>query len=594
MLAELIVENLVLIEKVHLELDAGFNVFTGETGAGKSLLLDALDLLFGHAQVSQPIRPGAEQASVSARFAVADADLVRRLEEELGVAFEPGDARGRARTHELIVSRVVPRSGRARAYANGKPVAVAALKALAENLIDIHGQHENQSLLRASTRLEILDRFAEAEGERTAVREAHARAREAAERLAELRRAARDREGRADLYRYQYAELRDARLDEADPETLEDELKVLRSAERIRAAAQLAAECLDGEDGHAAAAPLVRAQKELEGLGDAGAEAGDLAARLDGLLAEVRELARDAQALSEKATHDPERLAELEDARARWRQLERKHGRDLRGLRELRDELKAKLDDLDQLDVRTDGQERALEEARKALRAAVAKLTRRRAAAARDLERRVAAEFKDLGLKGARLELALEPHPARTDDGEDEAGRLLPKELRATGAEGCELRFSANPDLPLKPLAECASGGELSRVMLALKTVLATRGGADRLPVVVFDEVDSGVGGRMGAVLGRKLAALSQLRQVLCVTHLPQVAAYARRQIKVEKLEPARGGSVQVGVLDEARRVDELALMLRGEAAGRRTRDEAAEMLRAAQAERPKPARRRA
>ncbi|MBE7467051.1 MAG: DNA repair protein RecN [Planctomycetes bacterium] len=598
MLAELTVENLVLIERVQLELDAGFNVFTGETGAGKSLLIDALNLLFGAHASADAIRPGAEQAAVSARFVLHDAEIVRHLERELGIQFDPPPPgpKGSA-AWELVVSRAVPREGRARAHANGRPVALAALKTLAENLLDLHGQHENQSLLRAHTRLEILDRFAGAEAERAAVRDAWDRARAAAAALADLRRAARDREGRQDLYRFQYRELQDARLDEFDPAALADELKVLQSAEHIQAAAAGAAELLDGDREATAAMLLARAQKGLDSLGDAGADAQNLAARLDGLLAEIRELARDCAALAEKATHDPERLAELEDLHARARQLERKHGRDVEGLRALRDDLKARLGDLDRLDIRTGELEAALEAAVKHLRGSSAKLTKKRAAAARALERSAAAELADLGLKGVRLELALVPHAERESGDDGEAAKLLPGELRVHGAEACELRFSANPELPLKPLAECASGGELSRVMLALKTVLAKAGGADRLPVVVFDEVDTGVGGRTGSVLGRKLAALAHVRQVLCVTHLPQVAAYAHRQVKVEKLPPAgRKGAlaqVQATVLDEARRVDELALMLRGEAASSRTRAEAAEMLKAAREEAPPAARNR-
>jgi DNA repair protein RecN (Recombination protein N) len=607
MLAELRVENLVLIERVHLDLATGFNAFTGETGAGKSLLVDALGLLFGARGEPDLVRPGADAAEVSARFLLTDVELVEGLTERLGIEFEKASAspvlRSSSHAYELVVSRTLPREGRARAYANGRPVALTALKELGLELLDIHGQNENQSLLRPATRLEILDRFAEAQSERAAVRRAHQEARAAAEDLARLRRAARERQGREDLYRFQLKELEDAKLDEIEPEALESDLKLLRGAEKIREAARNASEWLDGEDETSAADRISRGLKGLQHLGDAGAEAQDLAGRLESLLADAQELARDLNDLSEKARSDPERLADLEEARARWRTMERKHGRDLGSLRALRDELRVKIGELAHLDVKTEACEAALEKAIAGLRGHADKLTRKRKAAARELERLTAAELGDLGLTGARLKVELiahdakepraaEPAPkeAQGESGEhgDEAGRLIPANLHATGAESAEILFTANPEIPLKPLSECASGGELSRVMLALKGVLAKAGGADRLPVVVFDEVDSGVGGRLGSVLGRKLAGLARIRQVLCVTHMPQVAAHAQRQVKVEKVRTKGGANaVQAAVVEGDARIAELALMLRGAEASDRTRAEAREMLAAAQ---PEPA----
>lgn len=594
MLAELNISNLVLIERVHLELAQGYNAFTGETGAGKSLLVDALGLLFGARGEPDLVRPGAEAAEVSARFVLSDAELVEGLVERLGIAFEPAETGGKASAYELVVSRNLPREGRARAHANGRPVALAALKELGQELLDIHGQHENQSLLRPATRLEILDRFAEAQAERATVRRAHQEARAAAADLARLRKAARERQGREDLYRFQLKELDEAQLDEIEPEALESDLKLLRGAEKIREAAQSASDLLDGDDETSASSRVGRALKGLQHLGDAGTEAQELTGRLESLLAETQDLARGLTALSEKARSDPERLADLEESRARLRTLERKHGRAPEGLRALRDELRLQLAELTHLDVKSEAAEVALEKTVATLKTAAEKLTRKRKAAARELERLTTAELTDLGLPGARLKVELTPHapppqPAAAEGQTlefDETARLLPPQLHATGAETAEIQFSANPDLPLKPLIECASGGELSRVMLGLKGVLAKAGGADRLPVVVFDEVDSGVGGRLGAVLGRKLAGLARIRQVLCVTHMPQVAAYAQRQVKVEKARQKSGASaVLAQVVEGPQRIDELAQMLRGSEASDRTRAEAREMLQAAQDE---------
>ena len=626
MLVELRIHNLLLIESAHIELSGGLNAFTGETGAGKSLLVDALGFLLGARGDAGMVRAGAAQAEVSARFMIADATLAEAIGQDLGIVFDDQErgqgsgVNGRGEglgvrgqnsdggkgPAELVVSRTIPREGRARAHANGRPIALAALKELGERLVDIHGQHENQSLLRPQTRLEILDRYAGAVSERAALRRAHTDALAAARALVELRRAVRDRQGREDATRFNLKELDDARLDDLDPARLDDEMRLLKGAEKIRAAAQAAKAALDGDDGESAALLLARAVKGLASLHDSASEVADLAARMESLLAETREIAREAGDLSEKARSDPERLSDLEDSRDRLRRLERKHGRDLAGLRALHVRLRAELSDLQESDARSAEREAALESAVDALKAAARKLTSKRASGARQLEKLVNKELAGLGLKGAVLKIELtcwertrpapgpsvpsssseplqnEDRDSNSENADDEAHQLLPPEIHASGAESMEILFSANPELSIRPLKECASGGEISRVMLALKGVLARTGGADRLPVVVFDEVDSGVGGRLGAVLGRKLAELARVRQVLCVTHQPQVAAFAERQMKVEKTRHGQHTTVSVEWVDGARRVDELALMLRGEAASDRTRAEAQAMLKEA------------
>jgi DNA repair protein RecN (Recombination protein N) len=596
MLAELHIRNLLLIAEVNIEFAPGLSVLTGETGAGKTLLLDALDFLLGARGDPSLVRAGAEQAEVSARFLIADPELAVSLANDFGIAFGSPEAPiARSPEHpiqELVLARAMPREGRARAYANGRPIALPALRDLSERLLDVHGQNENQSLLRPATRLEILDRFAGAVAERAEVRRLHAAALAAAHGLAELRRAARERQGREDMLRFQMRELQDAQLDDLAPDAVEGEVRLLRDAEKIRAAAQSAAAALDNEDGESAASLLARAVKSFSALGDAGPDTAALRERLDSLLAETRDAAASATALAEKARSDPERLAALEERRNRLRTLERKYGRDLAGLRELREKLAADLTALEQIEVHTEQCETDLAKAIAALRDACAKLTRKRKAAARDLEKRVNAELAELGLKGAKLQVALVPLSilVREQGGggptpslDDDAAALVPAELKATGAEAAEILFSANADIPARPLKECASGGEISRVMLALKTVLARVSGADRLPVVVFDEVDAGVGGRLGGILGRKLSGLARVRQVLCVTHLPQMAVFAQRQFRVHKAQSGGAAAITVAPVENGQRVEELAVMLRGASASAHTRAEAAAMLREAQ-----------
>jgi DNA repair protein RecN (Recombination protein N) len=597
MLAELRIENLLLIAGVHIEFEPGLNALTGETGAGKSLLVDALNFLLGARGDPGMVRIGAAQAEVSARFDIADAELVESLAQDLGIVFDDmppaGSKAAKGAVAELVVSRAIPRTGRGRAHANGRPIALPALKELGERLLDIHGQHENQSLLRPATRMEILDRFAGASSERADVRRLFGEAVSAAQTLAQLRQAARDRQGREDMLRFQLKELDEARLEGLEPAAMEGEVRLLRGAEKIREAADIASGALDGEDSESAATLVARAVKQFHALGDAGPDAARLNERLEALLAEVRDVAADAVALAEHARSDPERLADLEERRNRLRVLERKHGRGLEELKALRHSLAGELADLEQIDIRTEQREAELAKAVAALRSACDKLTKKRKAAARDLEKRVNAELSDLGLKGSRLQVALPPNeselpPAEAPaNGEVDSRSLLPAALKASGAEGVEILFSANPELEARPLKDCASGGEISRVMLALKGVLARVSGADRLPVVVFDEVDAGVGGRLGAVMGKKLNELAKVRQVICVTHQPQIAAFATRQLKVEKTRQDGTTVVSVECVEGEHRVDELALMLRGADASAHTRAEASAMLKEARGNPP-------
>ena len=277
MLTELRIENLLLISSVHIEFVAGLNALTGETGAGKSLLVDAMNFILGARGDPSMVRQGAAQAEVSARFDIADQELAKSLADDLGIEFDPVAEVG---THaELVISRIIPKSGRARAYANGRPIAVPALRELGDRLLDIHGQHENQSLLRPRIQIDILDRFAGAMAERTSVESRYAQALSAAQALARLRKAARERQGREDMLRFQVKELEEAELDAIEPATLDGEMKLLRGAEKIRSAAEAAITALDGEDGDSASVLVARALKQFSALADSGAEVAALSDR---------------------------------------------------------------------------------------------------------------------------------------------------------------------------------------------------------------------------------------------------------------------------------------------------------------------------
>lgn len=597
MLTDLTVENFLLIERVHLEPSEKLNVVTGETGAGKSLIVSALNFLFcadAGGTSGALLKPDKKNALVTGRFVLQDAAVWRTVAEATGVELEKD-----AGAWELVVVRTIFSSGKTKAYLNGRPVSVAVLRALGAKLLDIHGQHENQSLLRADTLLEILDDYVGAENERAEVGRLWREARRAAGALREARQAARHREEQLAFLRFRLDELDKLRLDELDEDALRDELKIMRSAEKVRAGALEASEAL-GADEWSAVSAVGKALRLLKGLGDVGSGIAALVESLADVEARLQSISRELDDLAEKAGGDPERLNELEERLSSLNAAERRYGATLAQLRERREQLRSEAEALEHLDAHLRELRETLSERLTDLDSACKKLTAKRRQAAKSLEVKAEKAVKSLGLSGASLRIALAPHPPKTENkkaaaalvaaasvkSEDapdaEESSLLPENLRETGAERAEILFSANRDFPPRALRECASGGELSRVMLALKGVLAESGGADRLPVVVFDEIDGGVGGRLGSVLGVRLAALAKVRQIFCITHLPQLAAYADAHIKVEKHAGEGKTDIRAVFLNENQRVEELAEMLRGNEAGRQTMVEARAMLRAA------------
>jgi len=553
MLREVRIRNFAVIETVTVPFAPGLNVLTGETGAGKSILIDAILLLRGARAQTDVIRTDAESAAVEAVFDVPRDGAVAAVLDEAGL-----DAGG----GELVVRRELSRSGRHRAFINDSPVTVGLLERLGDHLVEVHGQHEHQRLLQPGRQLDVLDRFAGAAALRARVAGAHAAWRAASAEVERLRASDRDRARREDLLRFQISELEAARLRPGEDEELRAERRRLQHAERL-AKGLAEAVALLAEDPESAAARLARASRLLRDLGRLDPAFGGPADLLDAAAAQVEEALLAFRALHRSIDAEPGRLEAIDDRLHALTRLQRKYGDTVEAMLAFRDAAAAELAALERHDELLEAAAGRQAAADAELRAAAAVLGEARRGAAARLGPSIERELRALGMPRARFEVAVE-----APDG----GEIGPR-----GLERVELRFSANPGEEPRPLARVASGGELSRAMLAVEVVLA---GDDGAPTAVFDEVDAGVGGGAARVVADKLAAVAAGRQVLCVTHLPQIAARADHHLRVAK--GVRGGRARASVapLAAADRVEEIARMLGGDPPSATARRHAREMLR--------------
>ena len=560
MLRELSVQNLALIEDVRVELQAGFCAWTGETGAGKSLLLGALGLLLGERGSADLLRTGADELRVTGRFDLETPELRREVEAALSFPLEE---------NEVILTRRLTRAGRSHAYVNDQPAVVSTLRQVGGLLVDVHGQRENESLLRPAYQLQLLDAFGGLDGPRQAYLQQAEKVRELRRRFAALSAARQQRQRELALIRFEREELDQAALGPGELAEKARERERLAHAQNLQTFAEQAAAQLYDEEG-SVVERLGRLHREAQSWAalDPGLE--EVVRRLEETQAEVQDMTRTLRKLAQHWEADPEKLEEVEQRLQFLKRLETKYRRGVDdlivyriGLDEQETRLQKDEDDLGGIQT-----ELAAEYAK--LKSAAAELSKQRKKAAKRLAAATQKELADLGMAEARLESVLEPLPMGDDP--------TASEIHAWGAEQLELTLAANPGEPARPLRKVASGGELSRTMLAIKTVLA---GCDRIGALVFDEIDANVGGRLGDVIGQKLAALGRTHQVVCVTHLPQVASYARWHWTIRKTR--RGGRTltQIHSLQEGERLEELASMMRGASRGETTRQEAAAMLEA-------------
>lgn len=559
MLSHLQVRDFAIIDAVEIELDAGLTALTGETGAGKSILVDAVMLAIGGRANADVVRHGAERAEITATFDLADNAPARAWLEEQSLEHEG----------EVILRRVIGREGRSRLYVNGQTLPAQLVRALGELLIDIHGQQEFLSLMRRPAQRELLDDHGGHAALLVPVREAAAEWRRLAAEHESLTARAAERGSRLELLRYQVGELEALALEPGEVASLQEEQSRLanrgRLAEAARNALVLAYEADDG-DAHAL---VSRATGTLKA-----------AAELDPTLAEplrllgeatiaLNEAGRALSAYLEALDVDPERQDWVERRVGAFEDLARKHRVAATELGAELDRLRLELGELENSEVMLAGLERRLAETRARWDAAAARLSVARRKAAKQLGAAVAGLMALLGMPGGRFEVALE-----TQAGQDPTPE---------GADLVEFLVSANPGQPPRPVARVASGGELSRISLAVQVAAAHHAPS---ACMIFDEVDAGVGGAVAEMVGRQLAQLGRRGQVLCVTHLAQVASQADHQVRVSKLTDGRASRMTVAELGSAERVEELARMLGGVEITRRAREHAREMLKAAESAR--------
>jgi DNA repair protein RecN (Recombination protein N) len=555
MLTHLQIRDFAIVDAVELELHAGMSVLTGETGAGKSIVVDALQLLAGGRAGAEVVRSGTERAEVAATFDLAQAprELKRWLENQ-SIEFE----------QELNIRRVVAKDGRSRAYLNGQSVAVQQLRELGNILIDIHGQHEFQSLTRSTAQREMLDAYGKLEALGGQVAIAHRVWIELLNRMIELEGKARDRDARLELLRYQQREIQLLELKEGEFIELAAERARLANRGRLGEAAQIALAQLYENEAGSAHSSASRALTALRNLSAVDSKLGSIVPLVDGAVIQIREAARELQQYLESLDIDTARHDQVESRLATIETLARKHKINPDELPRRLLELSAELTELDSAEsnlatLRRD-QAAALEE----YRTLAQQLSARRTTAARQLSKDITVRMQTLGMTGGRFQVEITP--------------LASTEPAAHGIDQIEFRVTANPGQPLKPLAKVASGGELARLSLAVQVSCALR----ETRCMIFDEVDSGIGGAIAEIVGRELRTLAQQGQILCVTHLPQVASQAHQHLRVTKLTDGRTTRTTLHTLSPEERIEELARMLGGVEITTRAREHAQEMLKRA------------
>ncbi len=569
MLTTLRIKNLALVSDLTLELQPGCNVITGETGAGKSIIIGALNLVLGERADRTLIRSGEESCSVEAKFDVKKlrAPLKNFLEEN---GLEPCE------DNQLVLKRTFTSAGTNRQFVNGSATTLATLSTIGEWLVDMHGPHDHQSLLHAGKQLLILDAFGGLEKEREAFGELIRRRAVLAGEKSALIVDEKTYAQQLDLLRFQVQEISTARLKEGEDAEVEAEFNRASNAAKLLQLSQAALDALGESESSllTQSGVIGRVLAELQRV-DAGA--GNLVALHAQAGETLRELQTELSRYADKVDVDPARLAELEERLNLMHTLKRKYGATIPEVIAFGDEAKQKLQSLESRDAELARLNAALEKLDTEIQAAGKKLTAARKKVIPQLAKAVSQQLEDLGFKQSKFDVSL-----KTDFVGDEVTSLKSKEsqrlltsfptIKSNGFDEIEFQFAPNPGEPAKPLRAIASSGEMARVMLALKTVLAAE---DEIPVLVFDEVDANVGGETANAVGEKMRQIAAKRQVFCITHLPQVAAPADAHYVVTKLV-ANGRTIsEIRLLDKKSRVTELARMLGGQSAAARQHAEA-------------------
>jgi len=566
MLRELHISNLAVIADARIELSAGLNCFTGATGAGKSLVIGAVELLLGLRSAAEMLRPGVDEGRVSGVFSPIHEQTMRILERITDVPL--------ACEEELLITRRLYASGRSSISLNGQPITLGMLKQVAEHLIDVHGQHDHQFLLKPSNQLDVLDQFGDLFVLREAYHGIYSQLTAARRQLQELSASRTLRQQQLELYQFQAGELDSAELDAAEYDELQARSSVLRNLEKLKKEAGAVQSALYEMDGSilerlkmmgAVLAELAMLDSAVKPIGD-GVREGTV---------QLEEAAFDLSRYLDKLDLDPGESAEVEDRLNTLHRILNKYGGSVQQALAYRQEIGQKIIELERAGDDLSSLQNKIEPLTGKLSRMGQELSQKRQATAKKLEPLVERQLADLGMEKARFTIAF----SRMEKSEVDGGDWGP-----SGFDQVEFMAQTNPGQLTQPLRKIASGGELSRLMLALKGILAA---SDRISVLVFDEIDANVGGRLGSIIGGKLRDLARHHQVLCITHLPQIAGYANRHLTVRKTVVRNITQTSVRVMEGDERIEELAEMIGGQKITQTTRAQARELLEAGQTTKP-------
>jgi DNA repair protein RecN (Recombination protein N) len=553
MLKHLHIRNFAIVENLELVFESGMTVLSGETGAGKSILLGALGLTLGDRADSGVVRHGNERSEISATFTTDDVPAIERWLAEREMDMEG----------ECIIRRTINADGGSRGYINGQPMPIQSLRELGEQLVDIHGQHAHQSLLKRRMQRQLLDDFSASSDLVTEVNDGYRAWQKLQEEHKLLQQASDEREARLELLRYQVDELVSLELSVDEIARLDEEHRRLSNASQLLERAEGVLNRLYDSDELSLVTQLERTVTELQLLQQLDERIDPARELLENAAIQAREAATEVRHYLDTLELDPQRLEEVEQRLAILFDLSRKHHIDAQELPALLEKLQQELTVLEAAETRLDGMELSITEAEKAYLNVAKQLSAIREKAAAKLETLITANMQELGMEGGRFAIVLE--------------RIAPT---SHGLEQVEFQVSANPGQPLRPLSKVASGGELSRISLAIQVIAAGREG---IPTLIFDEVDVGVGGGIAERVGRQLRTLGSERQVLCVTHQPQVAALAHHHFQISKHSSDDSTETRVEVLQSAERIAEVARMLGGVEITDQTLSHAQEMIELAQ-----------
>ncbi len=545
MLRVLHIKNFSIIDDVNMEFGEGFNVITGETGAGKSIIIDALCLTLGERATNEIVRSGEKEAVVAAFFDISPELLqpaTTQFLKDFGINIDEG----------LILKRIISTQGKSRAFVNGSMVNVQTLSDISKSIIDVHGQYEHQSLLASDKQLDLLDAYGGFLGIRQDVRKMYNSLYALRQQTSKLILEEKEKAQKLDLLRYQTSEIESANLNTSEEEELADEIKILGHASRL---AELANETYDAlySSDSACITRLSGILNSLREISSIDSKANDALKAVENALPLLEETGYFLRDYKDNLNYDPDRFEQLQDRLELIKSLKRKYGSSIQEILDYRDRAAVEIEKLQHAEEELEGLQKELERIKHDLTETAHSLSKKRVSMAKKIEAEVVLQLSELSMINARFSILIEQ-----EKGDDTTDGLKASQK---GIDSIEFLISPNIGENLKPLSKTASGGELSRIMLALKSIMAK---GDNIPVLIFDEIDAGIGGKTAETVGQKLKHLSSHHQIICITHLPQIAAYADRHLKIEKKVRKERTIVEVTRIEKDERTAEIARMLSG------------------------------